>query len=105
MKNIEVMSLVPNSYFTESVYLDTEYIILTSDIPVSMELIQRLKKWNFSHILSDGEPIVQQTPPDGSSFVTPGEEETLDTTIKVQEKHERIMTFYFDLIAYVDRGE
>ena len=100
MKKISVVSLVPHSFFTTPVYLDEGYIILSPDIPVTTELINRLRTWNFSQIFCDGESIIEQQ--DTLVAKSISQEGILDRTIQEQEKNQRIMTFYFDLIQYLD---
>jgi HD-GYP domain-containing protein (c-di-GMP phosphodiesterase class II) len=36
------------------VYLDARYILLTPDTPVTSELVQRLKRWKYTQVLTDG---------------------------------------------------
>ncbi|MBN2440866.1 MAG: HD domain-containing protein [Spirochaetales bacterium] len=100
MKNISVASLMPHSFFTTPVYLDEKYIILSPDIPVTVDLINRLKTWNYSQVCTDGESLLQ--PDEGLSDENTIKEGILDRTIQEQEKHQKIMNFYFELISYLD---
>jgi HD-GYP domain-containing protein (c-di-GMP phosphodiesterase class II) len=54
MNGIPLSSLVPGTYFDEPVYLDTNYILLTPDSPVTPELVKRLQKWKYSLVSTDG---------------------------------------------------
>ncbi|MGA2640025.1 MAG: HD-GYP domain-containing protein [Spirochaetia bacterium] len=54
MKSIPLSSLVPGTYFDEPVYLDTNYILLTPDSPVTPELLKRLQKWRYTQVATEG---------------------------------------------------
>jgi HD-GYP domain-containing protein (c-di-GMP phosphodiesterase class II) len=54
MKAIPVSALVADTYFDQPVYLDARYILLTPDTPVTSELVQRLKRWKYTQVLTDG---------------------------------------------------
>ncbi|MBN2533145.1 MAG: HD-GYP domain-containing protein [Spirochaetales bacterium] len=100
MKSISVAGLMPHSFFTSPVYLDKGYIILSPDTPVTTDLINRLKLWNYSYIFSEKDPSIG--PQEGLSETSIIQEGVLDHTIQEQEKQQKIMTFYFDLIQYLD---
>lgn len=55
MKEFTVKDLKDNIYFSEPVYLDEKFILLTPDVPMTTELKDRLAKWNFPHVSSEGE--------------------------------------------------
>jgi len=79
-------------------YLDEKYILLTPDTPVDQTLIERLKKWNYNSVFSDGITI-------GRSEITANAEQetvelTLDEDIKQKSDNEQITRFYFDFLSF-----
>ena len=62
MAELNINSLQPDSYYTAPVFIDKEYILTTPDIPLSGNTIEKLKKWQFSSIITEGQlcskPIV-----------------------------------------------
>jgi HD-GYP domain-containing protein (c-di-GMP phosphodiesterase class II) len=56
MKEIPVSELKPQTYFTQPVYLDDNYILLATDVPTTTDLISRLKSWGYTSVFTDGEP-------------------------------------------------
>ena len=52
MREVSVNILTPNSYFSEPVYLDEKYILLTPDTPVTDNLIKRLQEWRIEFFCS-----------------------------------------------------
>ncbi|MBN2651440.1 MAG: HD domain-containing protein, partial [Spirochaetales bacterium] len=55
MNAIDTSKLEIGTYFTKNVFLDQGFLLLTPEVPVSQELVTRLKKWNFRIIYSEGE--------------------------------------------------
>ena len=56
MKTINTAEIKADSYYSQPAYLDEKYILITPDIPVPEDMIERLKKWNYKRIFCDGEP-------------------------------------------------
>ena len=54
MEQVAVNSLQENSIVNKQVFLDEKYILLTPDIPITRELINRLFEWDIRSILTDG---------------------------------------------------
>ena len=54
MNTIPVNELKISTYYTEPVYLDNGYIILTPDVPVTTDLINRLGTWGFRTVQTEG---------------------------------------------------
>lgn len=59
MEKIALENLVVGKYFTKPLYLDKSFILLNSDLPVTKEMIERLKRWGFHTVLTDGEQVSQ----------------------------------------------
>jgi putative nucleotidyltransferase with HDIG domain len=98
MKSINVDNLSPNSYFSEPVFLDEKYILLSPDVPVDESLIERLKKWNIEKVQTDGVYIGK------SEYATATDKETiefnLEQDVKNQTAQEEVTRFYFDLLTF-----
>jgi HD-GYP domain-containing protein (c-di-GMP phosphodiesterase class II) len=56
MKSHTVRDIPPNYFFTDTVYLDDEFVLAAPEMPFTAELIQSLLDWDFREVLSDGEP-------------------------------------------------
>jgi HD-GYP domain-containing protein (c-di-GMP phosphodiesterase class II) len=54
MNGIHLSQLVPNTYFDKPVFLDSGFILLTPDSPVTPELVKRLQKWRYNQVFTDG---------------------------------------------------
>jgi HD-GYP domain-containing protein (c-di-GMP phosphodiesterase class II) len=56
MKKVSVNQLSENMYINAPVYLEENYILLNPETPVRKPLIDRLIRWNYDHVLTDGMP-------------------------------------------------
>ncbi|MDR0645140.1 MAG: HD-GYP domain-containing protein [Treponema sp.] len=57
-----IKELNEGTTFTDVVYLDNQFILLTSEMCISQRMKQSLRDWGFTEVLSDGEPIVEVQP-------------------------------------------
>ena len=98
MNSVRVDSLMPNMNFTEPVFLDDTFILLTPETTVDEALIERLKKWNYTVLYTHGVPagrseVVKQEEPEKIEY-------TLDEDIQEKNDKEQIVKFYFDLLNF-----
>ena len=56
MKDHLISTLQAGKYLTMPSFLDDEFILTAPEVPVSQELIDRLGRWGFDYIYSDGTP-------------------------------------------------
>ncbi len=104
MKSITIHNLPTNSYIDMPVFLDDSYILLTSDVPVTDELKQRLSEWGYTSVLTDGSPIDSPPEPNGGGVSGEGSSSppgtaVLDSNIKDQEKRKASLDFF---LSYCD---
>ncbi|MBN2739168.1 MAG: HD domain-containing protein [Spirochaetales bacterium] len=104
MEGILVRDLKVNSFFTDETFLDNQYILMAAEIPVSLDMVNRLQNWRFIQIYPKGELKENSAPPnlhlsDTSSQLPTA---TLDKTIQEKEKQTRLITNYFDLITFTE---
>ena len=57
MLTVGVDSLAPGMYFDSPVYLEKGFILLSPDTPISEELIERLKRWQYGVVYTDGKLV------------------------------------------------
>lgn len=101
MKRILVRDLKVNSYFDAPLYLNEEYVILSPDIPVSLELVNRLKAWNYREVLTEGS---EAEGPQGLAVEDPSAVVTrLDETLEEKESRSRVAAFYLQLINQTEQ--
>jgi len=57
MNEIPVKDLQPDTYFSKPVLLDKDYILLSTETPVTRNLINHLIEWGFRIIYTEGAPL------------------------------------------------
>lgn len=99
MNKVSLESLKADSYIDKPVYLDEKYILLTPDIPISEEMIKRLKEWDFGEIKTDGIPF------EGNSLGTShdGAAATIETSEKESEEHKITSEFTKGCITFLTK--
>ncbi len=106
MKEIPVTRLAPNSYFDQPVYLDPSYILLSPDTPLTAELVERLRRWGFGRVLSNGESqgnpeYLAASREEGMGLAADGlrPAASLEHHINEQKQLESTRRFYFTLLG------
>lgn len=104
MNRIHISSIEPGQYFTEPLYLDDRYILLSPETPISEELIARLTKWHFNTVLSEGaasDTAVTTDEADSGSGATL-EQEVEETAIRkeVEKVYKQLAEFTQNLFTH-----
>ncbi|MDA3949282.1 MAG: hypothetical protein PF508_08645 [Spirochaeta sp.] len=55
MNKIVRSQLRESVYITKEMFLDEKYVLLSPEIPVDQVLLDRLERWSFDYLLTDGE--------------------------------------------------
>jgi len=99
MNKVSLGSLKIESFIDKPVYLDEKYILLSPDISISTEMIERLQKWDFSEVKTDGIPF------EGNSLGTShnGATATIETTEKESEEQKITNEFTKGCITFLTR--
>ncbi len=102
MNKISIDSLPENAYINAPVYLDEKYILLCPDIPVGTDMINRLRKWGFTHVLSSG--ALSEAPPKGiaQSPENTGQTGVLESSLKEAEEQKTAGERFHGYNAYMD---
>lgn len=101
MNSVPLKDLISDSYFSEPVFLDDKYILLTPETPVTTALVNRLAEWEFRQVFSDGsvmsDAIMDESELEG--------EETKPLTSQSADDREnmgKVSLFYEQFLRYVD---
>lgn len=100
MKEIPVNSLNPETYFNAPMYLDETYIILTPDIPLTADLINRLKKWSYGTVLSDGMAVT--APEEKTAAEAQGPPAEMTKTLEDEQQKTRAESFFKDSVTRLE---
>jgi HD-GYP domain-containing protein (c-di-GMP phosphodiesterase class II) len=100
MKKVSVNQLEEQTYIDAPVYLDGKFILLSPEIFVYPELIERLKKWKFDQVYTNGLPT--QAPPLANGTTSLPGESILDQDIKENDAKEKARAFFNKSIKVLD---
>ncbi len=92
MKSMPTNSLRVNSYIDSPVYLDKDYILLSPDIPITQEMKNRLLKWEFNFVQTDGS--ISDAPPNKAVSESGIGKGILDKSVKETENQNEALQFY-----------
>ena len=57
VKSVSLNDITGSTYFSDSVFLDSGYILTSQDIPLTNEVRNRLAAWGFRSVFSEGTPV------------------------------------------------
>jgi HD-GYP domain-containing protein (c-di-GMP phosphodiesterase class II) len=99
MREVPVADLKVDTYFDAPVYLDDRYILLSPETRITAELIERLKRWGFEAVLTEGNSV------EAPSYVLAGGTKNasslLDADIRERKNLERARKLYYAVIHFV----
>lgn len=103
MNEIPVKDLEPDTYFSKPVLLDQDYILLSTETPVTRTLINHLIEWGYRKVYTEGVP--QQIIPDADSEGEASAENG-NPVVAVNagdgERLENVRGFYEQFAAFVE---
>ena len=102
MKTFPVDTLEAEYYFTKPVFLDENYILLTPETQLSKQLIDRLKRWSYETVLSDGDlvakPIANASGEGGETVAL-----SVDQDVRENSLFREAQEFYEEVLSFVER--
>ncbi|MDA3940226.1 MAG: HD domain-containing protein [Spirochaetia bacterium] len=99
MNKVSLENLKIDSYIDQPVFLDEKYILLSPDISISGEMIQRLKKWDFTEVKTNGIPFEGNSIGNNSN----GASETVESHEQETEEQKIINDFTKGCVAFLTR--
>ena len=100
LKKIPLDKIPRNSFFSEAVFLDKNFILATPEMPLSEELMNSLRNWEFTDIYSNGTVLEDYAA--NKSGEAAEMELTEATIVSDSEKIRRAENFYNAFHKYVE---
>ncbi len=100
MNKIPQKNIIDGIVFDSPVYLDKNYILLTPEIPVSLELKQSLIKWDYQELLIEGSIEGKESLSSGDN---PLASAYLDHDAKEKEGLRKAKDFYNDILDFTEK--
>ncbi len=102
METIPVDELKAQTFFTEPVYLDGKFILLSPETSIPADLIRRLRDWGIREVYTDGKSVQHPV-----AFATEEASEesaaaVLDRDIKENEHLEEARVFYNGIMDFLE---
>ncbi|MCF7927542.1 MAG: HD-GYP domain-containing protein [Spirochaetales bacterium] len=104
MQDFQVKDLTPGSYFSEPLYLDSKYILLAPEIPVTEALKKRLILWSYNKVKTEGRQVENMV-----TEPTPAKSESLNGAAVLQkdihekQEWETARKIYSDFLQFAER--
>jgi len=99
MNTLRIEDLQPNGYFDAPVYLDEKYVLVSPDVPVSSELVERLRRWGYQNVYTEGAPA--GAPSYLSTGAVAATASVLDAGIREQQQLDTARKLYYSLAGFV----
>lgn len=84
MNKILVSTLNPETYFSAPLFLDEKYILSNQDTPLTQALINRLRRWGYTHVYTDG-ALSEKSVLESSAITSEPSSGNLQQDVKEQE--------------------
>ncbi len=100
MQKFLVTTLAKGKVFSTPLYLDEKYILLSPEVPITESLVDRLVRWNFPYLYSDGEMT------DAAVSLADGGEGSgalLESEMKEQAEFARAFKFYQEFVNFTEK--
>lgn len=101
MNSVPLKDLISDSYFSEPVFLDDKYILLTPETPVTTALVNRLAEWEFRQVLTDGS-VMSDAIMDESELEGEDTKPLTSQSADDRENMGKVSLFYEQFLRYVD---
>lgn len=98
MKEIASESLTENICYSGPVYIEEKFIIAAPELPITADLIQRLKKWDIKSVYTDGEPC--QPSSINNEAGSDAEQIKISGSVAYEEKDKNSMRFFVSACEY-----
>ncbi len=105
MKDISLKELKPRQYFTKFAFLDGNFVLLAPETPVTQELINRLARWEFREIKTEGEAVdamVERSESSAEETEATADEEKIPADAADDEKLDAVLGHYRRFHDYVE---
>jgi HD-GYP domain-containing protein (c-di-GMP phosphodiesterase class II) len=100
IKNFPVKDIPPDSFFSQVVYLDSQFVLAAPEMSFTPEMIRALGDWEFNEVFSAGEPREDYAAVTEAAGA--GEELTQTAFLSDSDKIKKAEEFYSAFQKYVE---
>jgi HD-GYP domain-containing protein (c-di-GMP phosphodiesterase class II) len=102
MKDVLVNTITPGKYFTDKVFLDQKYILLSPETPISEEMLENLKKWHLHRVLTSGVEV-DEIPGSLAGQSEQAPLVSLDMDMKEASEMEEARKIYGEILEFTEK--
>jgi HD-GYP domain-containing protein (c-di-GMP phosphodiesterase class II) len=103
MKEIPINDIEPGVYFSHPVYLDERYILLAPDTPFTEELKQRLLRWEFRSVRTEGNASSKPSAASSGDGDAISSNYTLDYDVREQERMKDVAKVFVEAVDFTEQ--
>lgn len=100
IKSFSVKDIPQDSFFSQVVYLDSQFVLVAPEMPFTQEIIRTLQDWEFKEVFSAGEPRENYVAV--SEAAEAGDEFTETAFLSDSDKIKKAEEFYSAFQKYVE---
>jgi HD-GYP domain-containing protein (c-di-GMP phosphodiesterase class II) len=101
MKSYKLEDIPPETFFSKAVFLEDQFVLAAPERPLTPEIIQALKDWQFKEVQSEGEPRADGA--GGAEQSAPEEAKVVEDKINDSERLTWAEEFYRDFEKYTEQ--
>lgn len=103
MQDLLVSQIEAEKFFTQEVFLDEKYILLSPETPISEELLDRLSRWGFERVKTGGSQAEKPSTAAQTAGATEAPLTLMDQDIKDREAMEEANKEFRSLIEFTEK--
>ncbi len=88
-----------NAYIDKPVFLDEAYILTAAETPITQKLVNRLRKWKYEMVYTDGSPTT--IPPDAGIQMSEIVGVSIENNLEEKKIREEVQAFYRELLKFL----
>ncbi|TVR86405.1 MAG: HD domain-containing protein [Spirochaetaceae bacterium] len=100
MNKLLLQTITPGKYFSDKLFLDEKYILLSTETPMTQELRSRLERWKFSYIHTAGEPRDQPATDHGEVSASTG---NIELDLKESTEFKETYKTYISMMTFTEK--
>jgi len=100
MNKLLLQTITPGKYFSDKLFLDEKYILLSTETPMAQELRSRLERWKFSYVHTAGTLRDQPATDHGDVSAATG---NIELDLKESSEIKETFKTYISMMSFTEK--
>jgi len=100
MNKLLLQTITPGKYFSDKLFLDEKYILLSTETPMTQELRSRLERWKFSYVHTAGQLRDQPATDQGEVSAPSG---NIELDLKESSQFKETHKIYISMMTFTEK--